>query len=103
MKQEEIRERMQPNLDWKLRKWLGDWFGEDDPTQLYNASKELREFLHSQGVVLKVDRDKKYDMYCIDKIIDFTIRDERDVAIGEIGNFLDKAGYVAVESLVKEE
>ncbi len=80
-KQEEIRGGMQPNLDWGLRKWLGDWFGEDNPTELYNASKSLRQFLHSQGCVLRVDRELP-PCRCDDCI--------------------EKADYVAADSLVKE-
>lgn len=45
----------QEEINWGLHKLIGDWIGDDGTMRLYNFSQAIREYLHSQGVVVKVD------------------------------------------------
>ncbi len=90
---------LQPNLDWKLRKWLGDWFMEDNPTQLCNASKELMQFLKNEGVVLKVNRElpplpaNSFEAYSVEAVENKCLTTQ---------NTMLEAGYVATIPLIEE-
>ena len=42
----------QEKIDWGLRGLISKWTGEDGSKYLYDFSKAIREYLHSQGGVL---------------------------------------------------
>jgi len=69
----------QGKIDWKLRSLLGELFGVDEDEYLYRASKEVREYLHSQGV-----RRMKDELPIITKkgwyhLVEPLIEEEQDV------------------------
>lgn len=47
----------QEEIDWGLRKFLSEWTEQDGEQYLYDFSLALRGYLHSQGVVIKVERE----------------------------------------------
>ena len=82
-KQEEIREGVKRLVEWAVETSKPD-----------RAIKDIIQYLHSQGVVLKVERKLPKN--------DWTNEDMKrawDIA----QKFMLKAGYVAVEPLFEEE
>jgi len=45
----------QEKIDWGLRELISKWTNEDDDKYLYDFSKAIREYLHSQGLVIVAD------------------------------------------------
>lgn len=84
---EEIREGIKEVLSgWGIDNWDID----------HSAIDDLLNYLHSQGVVIKIDRKLPFVSS------DFTLSTHGVyVKVGE--GALSEQGYVAVESLVKEE
>ena len=98
-KQEEIREGMRSRLTYTFD------FTTDEITT------EILSYLHSQGVVLKVDRElPKLDLLAIDWVCPLNHNPTTPYEKGEVERLkrfaqdvLIYAGYVAVEPLIKEE
>ena len=97
-KQEEIREGMhlilcdgEPNI-------IGE------PCPHCKHAKELLDYLHSQGVVIKVDRELPTNFYHVAEGGDFEQQAKRrEFIAGErMKVCMTNAGYAAVEPLVKE-
>ena len=47
----------QGKIDWGLRNLITEWTSEEGSKYLYDFSNAIRTYLHSQGVVIKVDRE----------------------------------------------
>ena len=95
----------QEEIDWGLRTKLGELFGCDEDNYLYTASKELREWLASQGVVRRVDRELpivKAKRELPKSAIDDMLKGKSPIQIyKEAQQDMLKAGYVAVEPLIE--
>ena len=83
----------QERIDWGLRAILGQLFEEYEGQYLYTASKQVREYLVSEGCVLKVDRE----------LPERTWVDDWGGESGKAGYEFaleDMDGFVAVEPLI---
>ena len=94
-KQEEIREGMEAIIQK---------FEDDSPEAGYGYEKremvaELRNFLHSKGVVIKVERELPVQPSLHSGCESFDHHFDRERA----QRHMIEAGYVAVEPLIKEE
>lgn len=78
----------QEKIDWGLRNLIREWTNEEGSKYLYEFSKAIRAYLHSQNVVIKVDRGVKA----------ISITEEKNSVIIPV-KLLERAGYVAVGPL----
>ena len=86
----------QEEIDWGLRKLIREWTGEEGTKYLYDFSKAIRSYLHSQRCRIEVDREApciREDPEQTDCELILAIATQKDML---------KAGYVAVEPLVNE-
>ena len=95
-KQKEIREGMAGIIRSGV---CQDFAGVDIGT----TPQDIMEYLHSQGCVLKVDRELPLIDTWYDKIDDKDWTRELIYQDGQIKGRNDKAGYVAVEPLIEED
>lgn len=75
-------------IDWGLRRLITEWTSEDGTKYLYDFSKAIREYLHSQGVgIIKLPENPYQHSW-------MTL--ERDI--------FDRALHsIEIEPLIKEE
>ena len=90
----QIKMTKQEEIDWGLRELIRKLTGEEGTVFLYDASKKIRNYLQDNDVVVKVDRELPNSL-CAGCSCYF-VKDGRVNFQKE----LDKAGYVAVESLI---
>ena len=72
----------QEEIDWGLRELCAKWTGEDGTKYVYDFSLAIRQYLSSQGVV---------------------IRAESGVVMGIVGDDGRETRYFPVEPLIKED
>lgn len=106
-KQEEIREGVAVKLcnhdgfDWEWLKEQPHYKGSKDCEFYFRCADDILTYEDSQGVVIKVDRKLPENPH-------FNREDISDSGLGEMNGFdqailmCKKAGYVAVEPLIKE-
>jgi len=116
--QEEIREWLatlffpdKQQIEWEWGSCEDDTAKEDS----YELADKVISYLHSQGVVLKVDRELPNDEWLanLKNLIDpgsyYYFKEwtaiDRGKTVGErqVTSYLAEAGYVAVEPLIKPE
>lgn len=93
IKQEEIREGIAIQS-------YGTHVGEVDNRKHYELADKVIQFLHSQGVVLKVEGELP-EMK--DIILGATWEEQRNVSYSQSQQDMLKAGYEATEPLIEED
>ena len=104
-KQEEIREgRSKITNKWR-NYWQGQW-STDMSMSHFTLESEILNYLHSQGVVIKVEREitespTQLEMDIHQPLIKY-LNDKANLfeVTEEINEIYNKAGYVAVEPLI---
>ena len=87
------REEIREEIDWGLRKLIREWTNEEETKYLYDFSKAIRVYLAERGVVIKVDRG----------LPPIGTSDNFGKTVSHLTQIdILKAGYVAVEPLIKE-
>ena len=106
-RREEIREGVAKNIflkqrtsdDYIYRRPCWEELGASAKKPFYKEADGISRFLHSQGVVIKVDRELPEYLQASWVKIEDDIFTELE---WNTQKALDKAGYVAVESLIEE-
>lgn len=97
-KQKEIREGM----EGVIKEWIISNYPIGRET-FFDLVKRIQEFEDSQGVVVKVDRELPENKWPLGYYHTFAHLELAHDAVLEAQQDMLKAGYVAVEPLVKEE
>ncbi len=99
-----IREEIRDGIESRIRDVItASQVGEYHSVSI--ATEGIMNYLHSQGVVIKVDRElPRYEGGFINALWDAMkmVNDENECKAG-VKAILAKAGYEATESLIKEE